>query len=81
MSFNIKISNGKGNITNLKVTKNDTISQAKSAAQHTPTNAWKWKFNGFVLNDEKTIGFYEIEEDDVILISKNQIGGEPYKKK
>ena len=37
MSFNIKISNGKGNVTNLKVTKNDTISQAKSAAGYTPT--------------------------------------------
>ena len=79
MSFNIKISNGKGNVTNLKVTKNDTISQAKSAAGYTPINAWKWNCNGSVLNDKKTIGFYEIEENDVIIVSKNQLGGEHFK--
>ena len=79
MSFNIKISNGKGNVTNLKVTKNDTISTAKSAAGYTPTKNWKWKSNGSVLNDEKTIGFYEIEEDDVIIVSRNQPGGKSYK--
>ena len=79
MSFNIKISNGKGNITNLKVTKNDTISQAKSAAGYTPTNAWKWKSNGCILKDENTIGFYEIEEDDVIIVSRTQPGGKSYK--
>ena len=79
MSFNIKISNGKGNVTNLKVTKNDTISAAKSAAGYKPTNAWKWKSNGSVLKDENTIGFYEIEEDDVIIVSRNQPGGKSYK--
>jgi hypothetical protein len=79
MSFNIKISNEKGNVTNLKVTKNDTISQAKSAAGYTPPKSWKWKSNGCILKDENTIGFYEIEEDDVIIVSRTQPGGKSYK--
>ena len=79
MSFNIKISDGKGKIQNLKVNNSDTISSAKTAAGHTPTNSWKWKCEGQILNDGKTIEFYNIEQDDVIIASKNQIGGEPYK--
>jgi hypothetical protein len=79
MSFNIKISNGKGNIQNLSVKKTDTISNAKIAAGYTPTTNYKWKSDGQVLKDEKTIDFYNIEEDDLIVVSRNQIGGEFYK--
>jgi hypothetical protein len=31
------------------------------------------------LSDDKTIGYYNLEEDDVIVVSKNQIGGDFYK--
>jgi hypothetical protein len=79
MSFNIKISDGKGNIKNLSVTKTDTISSAKIAAGYTPTTNYKWKTDGQVLKDEKTIEFYDIEKDDLIVVSKNQVGGEFYK--
>lgn len=79
MSFNIKISDGKGHIRNLKVNNSDTIESAKTAAGYTPTNSWKWKFDGRVLKDDKTIGYYNIEEDDVIIVSTNQPGGDFYK--
>ena len=79
MSFNIKISNGKGKIQNLSVKKTDTISIAKTAAGYTPTANYKWKCDGQVLKDEKTIESYDIEEDDIILVSNNQIGGDFYK--
>lgn len=77
MSFNIKISTGKGKFQNLKVNKTDTISAAKIAAGYNPPKNYKWKSNGQVLNDNNTIEFYDIEEDDMIIVSKNQIGGEP----
>ena len=77
MSFNIKISNGKGNVQNLTVKKTDTISAAKIASGYNPPKNFKWKSDGQVLNDDKTFDFYGIEEDDVIIVSKNQIGGEP----
>ena len=79
MSFNIKISDGKGQIRNLKVNNSDTIGSAKTAAGYTPTNSWKWKIDGGVLSDDKTIGDYNLEEDDVIVVSKNQLGGDFYK--
>ena len=79
MSFNIKISDGKGQIKNLQVKNSDTIRSAKTATGYIPTNSWKWKFDGRVLNNDKTIGYYNLEEDDVILVSKNQIGGDFYK--
>lgn len=77
MSFNIKISNGKGNIQNLGVKKTDTISAAKIASGYNPPNNFKWKSDGEILKDDKTFEFYGIEEDDMIIVSKNQIGGEP----
>lgn len=77
MSFNIKISNGKGNIQNLSVKKTDTISAAKIAAGYNPPTNFKWKSDGQVLNNDKTFAFYDIVEDDMIVVSKNQIGGEP----
>ena len=79
MSFNIKISDGKGQIRNLKVKNSDTIRSAKTAAEYTPTNSWKWKIDGGVMSDDKTIGYYNLEEDDVIVVSKNQLGGDFYK--
>lgn len=79
MSFNIKISNGKGKFFNISVTKADTIGNAKNKAGHTPIDNWKWKCNGSILKNDKTMEFYEIEEDDFILATVNQIGGEPYK--
>ena len=77
MSFNIKISNGKGNVQNLTVKGTDTISAAKIAGGYNPPKNYKWKSDGQVLNDDKTFAFYSIEEDDMIVVSKNQIGGEP----
>ena len=79
MSFNIKISDGKGKIRNLKVNNSDTIESAKTAGGYTPTNSWKWKIDGGVLSDDTTIGYYNLEEDDVIVVSKNQLGGDFYK--
>ena len=79
MSFNIKISDGKGQIKNLQVKNSDTIRSAKTAIGYIPTNSWKWKIDGGVLSDDKTIGDYNLENDDVIVVSKNQIGGDFYK--
>ena len=79
MSFNIKISSGKGKVQNLKVKKNDKISDAKNASGYTPITSWKWKFDGKVLQNENTFESYDIEDDDLIVATKNQIGGEKYK--
>ena len=79
MSFNIKISDGKGQIRNLKVNNSDTIGSAKTAAGYTPTNSWTWIIGGKVLRDDKTIGYYNLEENDFIVVSKNLIGGDFYK--
>ena len=79
MSLNIKISSGKGKVQNLQVKKNDKISDAKIALGYTPITSWKWKSDGVVLKDENTFESYGIEDDDLILVTKNQIGGEKYK--
>ena len=79
MSLNIKISSEKGKVQNLKVKKNDKISDAKNASGYTPITSWKWKSDGVVLKDENTFESYGIEDDDLILVTKNQIGGEKYK--
>jgi len=79
MSLNIKISSGKGKVQNLKVKNTDKISDAKNASGYTPVSSWKWKSDGLVLKDEKTFESYNIEEDDLIIATKNQIGGEKYK--
>ena len=79
MSLNIKISSGKGKVQNLTVKKNDKISDAKNSSGYTPITSWKWKCDGKVMKDENTFEFYGIEDDDLILVTKNQIGGEKYK--
>lgn len=79
MSLNIKISSGKGKVQNLQVKKNDKISDAKIALGYTPITSWKWKSEGTVLNDENTFEYYGFEDDDIIVATKNQLGGEKYK--
>ena len=71
-SFNIKIKNPKGREKILKVNSNDTISTAKANAGYA---GYIFKFNGEVLKDDKTIEYYGIEEDDVIILHTPQIGG------
>jgi hypothetical protein len=72
MNFNIKIKNPRGKEKILNVNSNDQISAAKSKAGYT---GYIFKFNGEVLKDDKTIEYYGIEEDDVIILNTPQIGG------
>ena len=79
MSLNIKISSSKENVQNLKVKSSDKISDAKKASGYTPIASWKWNSDGVILKDEKTFESYGIKEDDLIIATKTQIGGESYK--
>ena len=71
-SFNIKIKNPKGKEKIISVKSTDSIGNAKSYAGYV---GYIWKFNGEVLKDEKTIEYYGIEEDDVIILNSPQPGG------
>ena len=71
-SFNIKIKNPRGKEKILRVNSNDTINTVKVNAGY---NGYIFKFNGEVLKDDKTIEYYGIEEDDVIILNTPQIGG------
>ncbi len=71
-SFNIKLKNPKGKEKILKVNSNDKISDTKANAGYT---GYIFKFNGEVLKDDKTIEYYGIEEDDVIILNTPQVGG------
>lgn len=71
-SFGIKIKNPKGKEKTIYVKSNDSIGNAKSNAGYV---GYIWKFNGEVLKDEKTIEYYGIEEEDVIILNSPQPGG------
>lgn len=71
-SFNIKIKDQKGKEKILRVNSSDTIGQAKA---NSGLSQYNWKYNGEKLKDDKTIEFYGIEEDDVILLSTPSPGG------
>ena len=54
----------KGNTKSIDVNENDTILDVKRKSGY--INA-QFKFDGSVLNDNKTISFYEIDDGDTII--------------
>jgi len=64
--------------TQIIVNGNDTISKEKQICK-TATNSYnanpQWKFDGIVLNDNKTFNDYGIEEDDNITSNDRNEGG------
>ena len=71
-NYNIKIKNPQGREKRVLVSSNDTIIKAKQTHGY---SGQIWKFNGEVLKDEKTIEYYGIEEDDVIISNIPAPGG------
>lgn len=73
-TFNVKIKNPKGKEKTLRVNSTDSISSAKLNAG---LSGHIWKFNGETLKDDKTIEYYGLEEDDVIISNVPAPGGKP----
>ena len=69
----ITIQDLKGQKTIFNVPRNMTIRELKekyaSTKGYSNTDSWKFQYGGCVLNNDKTIGFYEIEDEDVIIFS------------
>ena len=61
------------NRVSLDVKKNDTIREVKIKAGFISS---QFKYDGELLQDDKTIEYYGIEEDDVIASNARSIGGE-----
>lgn len=68
----IKLINPSGREKILEFEANITIYEAK---QISGFPGYSWKFNGEVLKDEKTLSYYDIEEDDVIIANFPCPGG------
>ena len=68
----IKLSNSKGREKIFEVNENMTIEEAKKMIGQANN---LWKYGGKVLKDDKTFSDYDIEEDDVIISSANNVGG------
>ena len=68
----IKLSNSKGRVKIFEVNENMTIEEAKKMIGQANN---LWKYGGKVLKDDKTFSDYDIEEDDVIISSANNVGG------
>lgn len=68
----LKIKNPTGREKILYVNSSDSISRAKINAG---LQGFIWKFNGEVLKDDKTIEYYGLETDDVIISNVPVPGG------
>lgn len=69
----VKIIDGRGEEKRIRIDTNKTIRDLKQKYGDTEINL---KFNGEILKDDKTIEYYEIEEDDCIMSNKRAVGGE-----
>ena len=68
----IKLSNSKGRVKIFEVNENMTIEEAKVLMGEINN---VWTLDGIILKGYKTFSDYDIEEDDVIISSANNIGG------
>ena len=68
----IKIKNPGGKEKCVIFEENTTIKEAK---QISGSIGYTWKFNGEVLKEDKTLSYYDIEEDDTIIENKLVKGG------
>ena len=68
----IKLSNSKGRVKIFEVNENMTIEEAKVLMGEINN---VWKLGGIILKGYKTFSDYDIEEEDVIISSANNIGG------
>ena len=77
--INIIIENIKGVKKRLTVLKNMTIRKVKEEFFKSNNNTIKYNiyflFNGELLRDEKTIEYYDIEDNDIIYVGLNKLGG------
>lgn len=77
-SIKIKVKTPKGKEKVVIVNSTDTIGTAKIKSGY---SGYIWKFDGEILKDDKTIEYYQLEEDDTIIINTPQPGGKKFKKK
>ena len=68
----IKLSNSKGRVKIFEVNENMTIEEAKVLMGEINN---VWTLDGIILKGYKTFSDYDIEEDNVIISSANNIGG------
>ena len=68
----IKLSNSKGRVKIFEVNENMTIEEAKVLMGEINN---VWTLDGIILKGYKTFSDYDIEEDDVIKSSANNVGG------
>ena len=71
-TIKIRIVDGSGKEKKISVKKSDSIRTAKEKAD---CKNYRWRIDGDILKDDKTIGFYEIENDDVISKGEYVEGG------
>ena len=69
----IYIVNGNGHKKEININKNDTIMNLKKKYGYPGI---QFRFDGYILNDNKTLEYYEIEEDDILFVYNKIIGGE-----
>ena len=74
MNLNIKLRSKNGKEKTLILNTNMTIAEAKEKAGEKNK---QWKCNGSVLKDDKTLSYYELEDDDIIISHGEFIGGGP----
>ena len=74
MNLNIKLINNKGIKKTLILNTNMTIAEAKEKAGEKHV---RWTFNGAVLDDNKTLSYYELEDGNVIASHGAFKGGGP----
>ena len=73
----IYIKDLKGREVTLEVHSSDTIGYAKrlyANLVHLSNDYYQWKFDGLILNDNKTFEYYEIEKDDIIISTDRLVG-------
>ena len=69
----IYIVNGNGHKKEININKNDKIMNLKKKYGYPGI---QFRFDGYILNDNKTLEYYEIEEDDILFVYNKIIGGE-----
>lgn len=60
----------------LEVSKSDTIAYGKTKLGYTPVDGWNFKFDGEILENNKKFGDYDIDEGDILFVSKKVVGGQ-----
>lgn len=75
MSIRIILSDPKGKLKAIRVNRDDLIKTCKENSGYSPASKWRWTFDGYILENDKTIKDYDLEEDDNIICSEEVIGG------